>query len=142
MSPAISITPRIILKSPRCWGGQSWRGGSVCRSSGGMPPRRRQRCRPRSICARHFRRSRIRERSAPARPTPRLMEYFEKHTSGAWVDASRLFLYKVERDLLGWKGDTGAFLRTAMDALVMFGAPAERYWPYDGRPPATNTRYD
>ena len=70
-----------------------------------------------------------------------LLEYFERHASGAWVDASRLFLYKVERDLLGWTGDTGAFLRTAMEALVMFGAPPERYWPYnianyDVEPPA------
>jgi C1A family cysteine protease len=52
-----------------------------------------------------------------------------------------LFLYKAERDLLGWTGDTGAYLRTAMEALVVFGAPPEKYWPYDGRPPSTNTKY-
>jgi C1A family cysteine protease len=79
--------------------------------------------------------------SCTAQAAAGLMEYFEKHASGKWVDASRLFLYKVERDLLGWTGDTGAFLRTAMEALVMFGAPAERYWPYntvkfDVEPPA------
>jgi C1A family cysteine protease len=70
-----------------------------------------------------------------------LLEYFERRAGGKWVDGSRLFLYKVERDLLGWTGDTGAFLRTAMEALVMFGAPPERYWPYniarfDVEPPA------
>ena len=70
-----------------------------------------------------------------------MLEYFERHASGKWVDASRLFLYKVERDLMGVTGDTGAFLRTAMEALVMFGAPPERYWPYnianfDVEPPA------
>lgn len=71
-----------------------------------------------------------------------LLEYFERRAFGRYIDASRLFLYKAERDLLGWTGDTGAFLRTAMGALVLFGAPPERYWPYDGRPPSTNTRYD
>ena len=71
-----------------------------------------------------------------------LLEYFERRASGRYVDASRLFLYKVERDLLGWTGDTGAYLRTAMEALVLFGAPPEKYWPYDGRPAASNTHYD
>jgi C1A family cysteine protease len=71
-----------------------------------------------------------------------LLEYFERKASGRFVDASRLFLYKVERDLLGLIGDTGAYLRTAMEALTLFGAPPERYWPYDGSPPTSNTRYD
>jgi C1A family cysteine protease len=71
-----------------------------------------------------------------------LMEYFERRAFGRHLDASRLFLYKVERNLLGWTGDTGAYLRTAMEAMVLFGAPPERYWPYDGRAPASNTRYD
>jgi len=71
-----------------------------------------------------------------------LIEYFERKASGRYVDASRLFVYKTERDLLGWTGDTGAYLRTAMEALVLFGSPPERYWPYDPRPASTNTRYD
>ena len=79
--------------------------------------------------------------SCTAQAAAGLREYFERHASGKWVDASRLFLYKVERDLMGVTGDTGAFLRTAMEALVMFGAPPERYWPYnvarfDVEPPA------
>ena len=79
--------------------------------------------------------------SCTAQAAAGLLEYFERHTSGVWVDASRLFLYKVERNLLGWTGDTGAFLRTAMEALVLTGAPPERYWPYniakfDDEPPA------
>jgi C1A family cysteine protease len=60
-----------------------------------------------------------------------LLEYFERRTKGKHIDASRLFVYKTERDLLGWTGDTGAYLRTAMEAVVLFGAPPERYWPYD-----------
>ena len=71
-----------------------------------------------------------------------LLEYFEKRASNRYIDASRLFLYKAERDLLGWTGDTGAYLRTAMEALVLFGTPPERYWPYDGRPAASNTHFD
>lgn len=71
-----------------------------------------------------------------------LLEYFERRAFNKYIDASRLFLYKTERDLLGWTGDTGAYLRTAMEALVLFGAPPERYWSYDPRPAATNTRFD
>jgi len=59
-----------------------------------------------------------------------VLEYFERRASGTWVDASRLFLYKVTRNLLGWVGDTGAYLRSAMGALALLGAPPERYWPY------------
>jgi C1A family cysteine protease len=71
-----------------------------------------------------------------------LLEYFERRASGRSIDASRLFLYKAERDLLGWTGDTGAYLRTAMEALALFGAPPERYWPYDPRPAGSNTKFD
>ena len=60
-----------------------------------------------------------------------LLEYFERRAKGKFTDGSRLFVYKASRDLLGWTGDTGAYLRTAMEALVLFGAPPERYWPYD-----------
>lgn len=79
--------------------------------------------------------------SCTANAAAGLLEYFERRASGKYVDASRLFLYKAERDLLGWTGDTGAYLRTAMEALVVFGAPPERYWPYvvaqyDNEPPA------
>jgi C1A family cysteine protease len=59
-----------------------------------------------------------------------LIEYFERRAYGKHLDASRLFLYKVTRDLLHWTGDTGAFLRTTMEALALFGAPPEEHWPY------------
>lgn len=59
-----------------------------------------------------------------------IVEYFEKRAFGKYIDASRLFLYKVSRDLLHWTGDTGAFLRTTMGGLVLFGVPPEEYWPY------------
>lgn len=69
--------------------------------------------------------------SCTANAAAGLMEYFELRAFGKYLDGSRLFLYKAERDLLGWTGDQGAYLRTAMQAMVMFGVPPEKYWPYD-----------
>lgn len=71
-----------------------------------------------------------------------LIEYMERRASGRHIEASRLFVYKTTRNLLGWTGDTGAYLRTTMEAAVLFGAPPESYWAYDGRPAATNPRLD
>lgn len=59
-----------------------------------------------------------------------MIEYYERKAHGVWLDASRLFLYKSTRNLLGWTGDTGAYLRTTMGAMALFGAPPEKYWPY------------
>ena len=59
-----------------------------------------------------------------------LVEYYERRAFGRHIDASRLFLYKVTRNLLHWTGDTGAFLRTTMAAMVLFGVPPEEYWAY------------
>jgi C1A family cysteine protease len=59
-----------------------------------------------------------------------LVEYYEKRASGRFLDASRLFVYKTTRNLVGATGDTGAEIRNAMGALVLFGAPPEKYWPY------------
>jgi C1A family cysteine protease len=59
-----------------------------------------------------------------------LVEYFEKRAFGTFTNASRLFLYKVTRNLLGWTGDTGAYLRTTIGSMVLFGVPPEKYWPY------------
>lgn len=60
-----------------------------------------------------------------------MVEYFERKAFGKHVDASRLFLYKATRNLLNWTGDTGAFLRSTMGALTLFGVPPEEYWKYD-----------
>ncbi|MDE3089420.1 MAG: cysteine protease [Chloroflexota bacterium] len=60
-----------------------------------------------------------------------LVEYFENRAFGKYTDASRLFLYKVTRNLIHQVGDTGAFLRNVMGAMVLFGVPPEEYWPYD-----------
>jgi len=70
-----------------------------------------------------------------------LMEYYERRAFSRHIDASRLFLYKVTRTLLHWTGDTGAWLRTTMKAMRVFGVPPEEYYPYvaadfDNEPPA------
>jgi C1A family cysteine protease len=69
--------------------------------------------------------------SCTAQAVVGLLEYFERRAFGVHVDASRLFTYKTTRNLLGWTGDTGAWLRTAMKSLVLFGSPPERFLPYD-----------
>jgi C1A family cysteine protease len=79
--------------------------------------------------------------SCTANAASGMVEYFERRAFGKHLDASRLFLYKATRNLLHWKGDTGAFLRSTMGALVLFGVPPEEYWPYetdkfDQEPPA------
>ena len=70
-----------------------------------------------------------------------LVEYYECRAFGKHIDASRLFLYKTTRNLLHWSGDTGAFLRTTMGSMVLFGVPPEEYYPYiiadfDNEPPS------
>jgi C1A family cysteine protease len=69
--------------------------------------------------------------SCTANAAAGLYEYFERRAFGNHIEGSRLFVYKTSRDLLHWTGDTGAFIRTAMGALVLFGLPPEEYWPYD-----------
>ena len=60
-----------------------------------------------------------------------LLEYYERKAFGKHVDASRLFLYKTTRNLIHMNGDTGAYLRSTMEAMALFGAPPEEYWQYD-----------
>ncbi|MCK9556084.1 cysteine protease [Candidatus Pacearchaeota archaeon] len=69
--------------------------------------------------------------SCTANAAASIVEYYERKAFGKHTDVSRLFLYKVTRNLLKWSGDTGAFLRTTMAALRLYGAPPESYWPYD-----------
>jgi len=74
--------------------------------------------------------------SCTAHAVAGVAEYFENKSFGKYDDVSRLFLYKVSRNLLQTTGDTGAYLKTALGALVLFGLPPEKYWPYD------TTRFD
>jgi C1A family cysteine protease len=70
-----------------------------------------------------------------------LVEYFQKRGYQKDLNASRLFLYKVTRNLLNLTGNADAFSRDTMKALAIFGVPPEEYWPYyetklDEEPPA------
>lgn len=64
-----------------------------------------------------------------------VVEYYERRAFGKHIDGSRLFVYKITRNLMGVTGDTGAWLRNTMGALVMAGLPPERYWPYTDKTP-------
>jgi C1A family cysteine protease len=59
-----------------------------------------------------------------------IVEYYEKRAFNKYTDGSRLFLYKVTRNLMQETGDSGAFLRNVMGALALCGVPDEKYWPY------------
>jgi C1A family cysteine protease len=78
--------------------------------------------------------------SCTANAAAGIYEYFERYTKGTWVDVSRRFIWKTTKDLLGWSGNVGAFLRTTMGSLVLFGAPPEKYWPYISDP--SNPHFD
>lgn len=61
--------------------------------------------------------------SCTAQAGASMVEYFAHRSMDRYTDVSRLFLYKVTRNLMRQKGDTGAFIRTTMGALVLFGVP-------------------
>jgi len=69
--------------------------------------------------------------SCTAQSVVGMMEYMMRRGNQRHMEGSRLFLYKVTRKLLGWTGDTGAYLRTIMQAVASFGIPPEKYHPYD-----------
>jgi C1A family cysteine protease len=67
--------------------------------------------------------------SCTAATTAALISYFQRKAYDRSLDASVLFLYKLSRNLLGVSGDSGAVLRTTMQALRLFGAVPEPVWP-------------
>lgn len=64
-----------------------------------------------------------------------IVEYFESRAFDKHIDGSRLFIYKTTRNLMGVVGDTGAWLRNTMGALVLCGVPPEKYCPYTDKKP-------
>jgi C1A family cysteine protease len=68
--------------------------------------------------------------SCTANAASGVVEYFERRAAGKFVPASRLFIYKATRNLLGLSGDSGAWIRSTMGSLVFCGAPEEKFWPY------------
>lgn len=59
-----------------------------------------------------------------------MVEYFQKRAYGIHMEGSRLFVYKATRKLMLSVGDSGAWLRSVMGALILFGVPDEKYLPY------------
>lgn len=60
-----------------------------------------------------------------------VVEYFQRRSFGKHLDGSRLFVYKTTRKLMMIdEGDSGAYLRSTMKALTLFGVPEEKYLPY------------
>ncbi len=69
--------------------------------------------------------------SCTANAASGIVEYFQKKSFGSYSSVSRLFIYKATRDLMKSKGDTGAYIRTTMGALALFGVPPEKYCEYN-----------
>jgi len=70
-----------------------------------------------------------------------MYEYFQNRAFNKYMYGSELFIYKATRNLLGWNGDTGAYIRTAMGTLALFGVPPSSHYPYleedyENEPPA------
>ncbi len=64
-----------------------------------------------------------------------VVEYFQRRAFRKHIEGARLFVYKATRNLMQVSGDTGAWLRNAMGALVLCGVPNEKYWPYTDADP-------
>lgn len=79
--------------------------------------------------------------SCTAHAAAGIVEYYMNLQAGTRNAAprSRLFIYRATRDLMGVTGDTGAWLRGTMGALVLCGAPPERHWPYTDAVPDFDT---
>jgi C1A family cysteine protease len=69
--------------------------------------------------------------SCTAQAVVGVIEYWQRRENKSHIEGSRLFLYKVTRNLMHVKGDTGAYIRTTFKAAALFGTPPEDYHPYD-----------
>jgi C1A family cysteine protease len=69
--------------------------------------------------------------SCVAQAAASLIEYYERKVFGNHTEASRLFIYYNTRKLMNTEAwDSGSSLKLGMAALVLFGAPPEKYYPY------------
>lgn len=69
--------------------------------------------------------------SCTAHAASSVVEFFQQKVFNKHKKHSRLFIYKVTRNLMHESQDAGAYLRTTLGALVLFGATDEEYWPYN-----------
>jgi C1A family cysteine protease len=70
-------------------------------------------------------------KSCTAHVITSIAEYLYQKAFNQQTSCSRLFLYKITKNLLKTKGNIGVFLRTTIGALKLFGVPPEEYWTYD-----------
>lgn len=65
-----------------------------------------------------------------------MYEYLEMKTKNKYLEGSELFLYKMARYVMqvhgdgNGSGDTGAYIRSGVGAMALFGVPPEASWPY------------
>jgi C1A family cysteine protease len=60
-----------------------------------------------------------------------LLRYFERRATGRMIEPSAMFVHQTARRLLGRTGSGGEELRSTWKAVVRYGVPAERLWPYE-----------
>ncbi|MCE9604837.1 MAG: hypothetical protein K8U03_08045 [Planctomycetia bacterium] len=60
-----------------------------------------------------------------------MVQYFERRATGRSFVGSTTFLHHTARRLEAVAGERGIGLRAALKALVRFGCPPERYWPFE-----------
>ena len=60
-----------------------------------------------------------------------LVQYFERRAIGRLLQPSRLFVHCNASHLLQQSPKSGVPMRAALKAVVRFGGPPERHWPYD-----------
>jgi C1A family cysteine protease len=60
-----------------------------------------------------------------------LVQHLERRASGKLLVPSRLFVDHNAARLSGAHGSCGISLRSALKAMMRFGLPPERYWPYE-----------
>lgn len=71
--------------------------------------------------------------SSSAQACAGLVEYFDYRAFGHSREPSSLFLHQMTRKLLRTVDDTGAGLRLVCKAMLRFGVPPEKFWPYDAK---------
>ncbi|WP_160678177.1 C1 family peptidase [Clostridium sp. C8-1-8] len=69
--------------------------------------------------------------SCTAEALASLVEYFDYKIFSRNTDGASLFIYKNSRKLSDLNGDTGVSIRSALNSLILFGMPPERYYPSD-----------
>ncbi len=60
-----------------------------------------------------------------------MVQYFEKRASGRSLAPSRMFVHQVACRLSNATNSERISLRTTLKAMIRFGLPPERYWPYN-----------